>query len=111
MQHYAVKIAGLSLCLRGNELAAAAERLRSERDAALASLRTEMRTRERHQLASVLRDLRQTKKGYTRWQPRRGQQSAPPGQFRRSFPPHPTRTIPPRRPNGIGGRYPRPPIL
>lgn len=50
IQHYAVKIAGLSLCLRGHELAAAAEQLRSERDAALAAMRVTIQTAERGQV-------------------------------------------------------------
>jgi len=55
LQHYGVKLASLSLCLRGNELAAAAERLRSERDAAIRVARASWRGRTRDQVARTIR--------------------------------------------------------
>src|SRR4029077_1675482 len=50
VQFYAAKLAGLSLCLRPDEVPAAADRLRSERDAALEMLRATWRERERVQI-------------------------------------------------------------
>jgi hypothetical protein len=47
VQEYAAKLAGLSLCLRPGEVAAAAQRLRAERDAAVSAMRVLWRARER----------------------------------------------------------------
>jgi hypothetical protein len=57
IRHYGAKLAGLSLCLRGDELAAAAERLRSERDAAIRVARASWRARRRDQMARTIRSL------------------------------------------------------
>jgi hypothetical protein len=54
VQHYAAKLAALSLCVRPEEAAAAANRLRAERDAALEALRAAWRERERDQVRQAV---------------------------------------------------------
>jgi hypothetical protein len=53
IQHYGVKLAGLSLYLRREEIPAATAALMTERQAALQTLYADMRDKERHQQASV----------------------------------------------------------
>jgi hypothetical protein len=54
IQSYAAKLAGLFLCLRPDEAAAAANRLRSERDAAIDVSRATWRERERSQIREAV---------------------------------------------------------
>jgi hypothetical protein len=57
MAHYSAKLCASSLCLRPQERFAAAVRLRSERDAALAALRDRLLGEERNFLAVIGRPI------------------------------------------------------
>jgi hypothetical protein len=57
LQHYAAKLAGLRLCLKPNEFRAAADRLQTERDAAVERLRNALREEERAQAEASSRQL------------------------------------------------------